>query len=813
MTNYLNILHNNKAIENANEFELFPKKYDDEFKAATYSISPSFLKNLSHFNTIDLIVGIKNDDYQSKTINKIYYQENLKNIIENTSLDFLNSLNNETKEKISNKKINIYSPIYPIHTKLFLMSNKFGSENRIIIGSANLTNTALNVNIPQFEDIVVIDNNNDLFNFYLKRFEELKKHTHTFIPDLILKKLNDNLKKFKKTKKDLKETNNINVIVLNNDIQNKDFEINANELNKIEKTVFIENNSNQIFLNNNNENETNKFYNQFESKNIVDENQENFEIDKEIIDLSYISLNQEEKENIIIDALSGLNNSIDNAVENQILPKETLELLKDEALNSIKNSNKNKVEFEKIYRLTKDLIVKSTSAKKKNKFEESKPKLSKIIRETINIQVIEMEKENHLTRLHLTRLDNQVTDTSVAGNVISIKDDKVNKYSSFATDEQIKSSIQSIDKMISGYQNYLTKYTDDIGKKIFEVLLYSFTSPFMSMIRKSALTNEDRQHIPIFMFVGGIGGSGKSSLLRCISKMMNDDYEIKAFIDYDRISLHKTASVKTTETVATIKDLLSENNVFPLMVDEIPAKFFENSSVGEHIIVHTSNTIDETTMEYPAFIGTTNCSNYSMDERATRRSYYIQLDIPFKDDKRVELSAHYQEILNSLNTDLFKDFLARFHQVTLDKSIEFVKSDNFGMLDFMVISREIFKEYYKIAGIKLPSYFNKERLNDYKINGKEKWLSLFKSEFKNKTIFNYNKHEDILYFIPSSLDVNQKTHQSRRAETYLKALPNSISNANENSYNIAISGKDFFNWLKIKNPYVSFWNKNKITNT
>ena len=110
MSKYLNILHNLKEIADDN-FELFPEIYDGDFLGSTFSVSPDYIsKNMKHFKKIDLIIGIKDDEYQSKMINKINYNENIKNIIDLKALDFVNGLDAEAQDRLLTKRINLRSP-------------------------------------------------------------------------------------------------------------------------------------------------------------------------------------------------------------------------------------------------------------------------------------------------------------------------------------------------------------------------------------------------------------------------------------------------------------------------------------------------------------------------------------------------------------------------------------------------------------------------------------------------------------------------------------------------------------------------------
>lgn len=745
MSKHLNIIHNLKKVEDDN-FELFPEIYDGDFLGSTFSISPNYIsRNMKNFKKIDIIIGIKDDEYQSKMINKINYNENIKNIIDLKALDFVNGLDAEAQDRLLTKRINLRSPAYPIHSKFFILSNKDKSKIRVIVGSANLTNQALSEKIKQFEDILVFDDNKEIYDIFIERFNELTNHTIDFIPSKIKQEMKDKKKEISKS--------SINMISVNDDNETSESSINIDKLNDIKKPVFI-------------------------------------------------NLNNEKKELIINESISELHENLENKISEKFLPHDTLSQIQSETPEILNNLTKEKVEIEKTYKVIKKVIIKSQKKDTPFKLERNKSNIQKVIRETIQIHSIEMEKEDHLKRFNLKRLDNHVSFNNKEGNILILKDELTIPYSQYQDKDSITKSLKNIDTVIRGYEKYLSKYNDDIGKKIFEVILYAFTSPFISLIRKKTLINEARQHIPLFMFVGGIAGSGKSSLLRCIAKMMKNDPSIKDFIDYDRISLHNTPSTKTVETGANIKLMLKENNVFPVLIDEIPANFF--TGTGENLIVSCSNTIDESVEEYPAFIGTTNCSNYSMNERATRRSYYVKLDIPFIETKRQESLDYYTTIIEQLDTSLFQDFLVRFHEKLLDNDVKFVKNDSNGLFDFLSVSRDIFKQYYEECGLPLPRYFGEGRLNDYRESGIEKWRDLFNSEYKNKDIFKFSKREGVIYFQASELDKNQKMHQERRSQIYLKSLPNHIFNGDDNAHNIKINSKEFFEWINIKNPYGNF---------
>lgn len=294
MSKYLNILHNLKPIEG--DFELFPNIYDDEFIGTTFSVSPDYIsKNLKSFKKIRLIIGIKNDDYQSKTINRIHHDENIKNIINLKAIDFINGLDSETQDRLLTKRIEIKSPIYPIHSKFFILSNKDKSKTRVIIGSANLTTQALNINIPQFEELLVFDDNKEIFDLYLNRFNELNNHTTDFITSKMKQEI-------KKSKNKLSDSSSINIISHSNETE---LSIKSEEINKLEKPVFIH-------------------------------------------------LNNEQKRFFVNDSIAELHDSLENSITQKILPDNTLFQIQEEIPHITDNLTKNKVDDEKTYKLIKN---------------------------------------------------------------------------------------------------------------------------------------------------------------------------------------------------------------------------------------------------------------------------------------------------------------------------------------------------------------------------------------------------------------------------------------------------------------------------
>jgi len=134
------VIHNNIETKMTVE-EIFDNNFTD-LKIVTYKISPSFFNDVvKNFQTVMLIIG-------DKKINAEIFQDK------------------SIKIKITKSKL--------IHDKIFLLANEDRKNYRVVTGSANFTNAALNVASKEhnFESIR-IDDSKSLYDLYLQRFNFL----------------------------------------------------------------------------------------------------------------------------------------------------------------------------------------------------------------------------------------------------------------------------------------------------------------------------------------------------------------------------------------------------------------------------------------------------------------------------------------------------------------------------------------------------------------------------------------------------------------------------------------------------------------
>ena len=737
-----------------------------EYKLLTYSCSSDFVNFLIKQNPskIELIVGMLDENYQTSIVANIQQNgQNRLTIQQNGIITLFNSLNNDGQKQLANGELEIHSPFdRVIHSKVYLMKSE--DKKRIIIGSANLTYSALSN--YQLEELIVIDNNPELYAYYEERFNIIKEHYSFNLVGNKVKKI---------LKEGLKSTKNVNKKI------NVDVELNIKSTN----------NSSQ--------------------------------------GSSYITLTEEEREDLVVETMKNYNSSYDDSLKYDLgLNNSTEEDFKtvltslqqqkeeSERVLTSKDTVNTKQKIETIYQVVNESIV--LDKDKKPKLQNNAINIKKTYQNTTQIKSIKVSDTTSglVNRMELQRVDNQVSEVDYEGKVLQIKNDKAIPYSRLLNKEQIQKELRKIDKLINGYQKYCLNYREEVGKRIFEAILYTFTSPFISYIRQTRKTNKERQNIPVFCFLGGVGGSGKSSLLNCLNRMTFGNEEFLNVLNFEEISPHTNTSTQTTKTNEMLRAIMMENNVAPLLIDEIPVKFFAKDGGSEKVIKHVSNNIDNNAKTYPVLIGTTNANGYSGERAEIRRSYYLKIDAPFDNKKRMESIDYYNQILNELNSDLFKDFLCRFHlkTFTLDNN-KFIRADKNKRLDFLAVARDIFKEYYQENDMTLPSYFSDSCIDDYDNSSSNKWKTLFLSLYHTgNEVFSYDSKTNILWFYRSKVDENLKANEERKSDVYLRYLSEEVKALDFDGRDVAIrlNAEEFFKWIDIENPYKGLFSKmvNKI---
>ncbi|WP_044917005.1 hypothetical protein [Butyrivibrio sp. WCE2006] len=356
--------------------------------------------------------------------------------------------------------------------------------------------------------------------------------------------------------------------------------------------------------------------------------------------------------------------------------------------------------------------------------------------------------------------------------------------------DDIRDELEKLVSFTRCYERNVADNNSDVGKKIWEVFLHAYQSPFFWKYRVGMKkyfngTEEMLAKIPNILFISGQSSSGKTPLLSAINQLLqNGAYNIpqwKSYRDYDGKSY--------------MTNRMQENNLFPVMIDEVEKDFLSGGKCrwyGEAWIKEVSNNLGSGLKPYMMMASN---KNIELSSPLQTRINYISIDekIALSSEERTILS----DIINSMNNRLFKDFCAR----ALEKeNIYDVKYDSKFMPDFAGPARDIFLEYFEEVQMEIPDNFPMSPINDYAIKGIQMW----KDAFSDQTIseaFTYKGESNELIVNRELLSRKQYSRKERDLLRFLSESVKKSGNANENQY-LHRDAEAFFEWIGVKNPYI-----------
>lgn len=460
-------------------------------------------------------------------------------------------------------------------------------------------------------------------------------------------------------------------------------------------------------------------------------------------------------------------------------------------------------QFEKgSYEIVNDYISSRKVSKQENVL--TKPlKFAERIKQKIKLKTAPKIKEHVSDREKMILRENDMSDTNSGLYLIEkvtktdengkeIETQETRHFGRSATDEEIKNSIENIFHLIESYEKYVPRYDADYGSRIIEAILYSFSAPFLQELRKKIAketTSTKELNIPMFMFLGGDSHSGKTTLTKLIRKMLGI-YDIIDPPVYSGI-IGKTSPQWRADTIKQINVWLREDNVVPMFVDELDDNFFVQRA--EELIKDLANETSNSERNTCCFIGNTNTKNFRIPNQAERRSYYIPIDRPI--NKSSEADESYNRISGKIDSILFEDFVMRMSKIISNDNTDFDKYSNClegEKLDFLFPTREIFKEYFKIAGKEIPEWFPLERRDDAALRNMEKWQTRYDANPELFVIKENNVKK--VYFFDLNL-LNKMTGENNLGEEYLDALYPEVKLYQSNEI-VKLDIKKFHKWIK-----------------
>ena len=699
---------------------IFDKEKYQYFIGVTYSISPSFVNTyLKDFQRAEIVIGMDNDQIKG-AMNELakHLKDTILKQIQGEPIRFYEKLSLGSKFQLDRGRLKLWvSTSHIIHSKFYLLWNEEG-QNRLILGSANLSNRAFDKESDQFENVVIFDNS-ELFHVYLNYY---KNHLSKILCDYIPKELiRINAKNFK-------------------------------HVNRIEDMDV-----NEVFI-----------------------------LSNDVID--------QIKEKGAVDMIDDVREKIGLGLCRDRIIAEMDNISDDRAI--VKKERKERENAEEV---AYEIVHEAINKRKQEPTIKGKQTIEQQVKKKIERIVVkkaegggEIDREALYSRTDLRNTKNQLTGLFVPSDTNS---DSLKPFGKKASKEDLLRSLKTLHNYMEGFEKYANDYTDDYGKRVFESILCIFTAPFVYELRDQLTIEENRLDIPQFIFIGGEAGSGKSSLLSIMSKLVGinkGDYYLWKDL------LGTRGNSQKRDRIDRIQDWIMENNVNPILVDEVDNEFFTKTNYGRDFIVDTANVCIRKDEPYPTLIATTNTKSYALPKEARRRSYYLIIDrILAKSQKSTEF---FKEIYERIDSTLFQDFCFRM-AMRLESAQDYCW-DNYteeNSFDFLFNTREIFKEYYKETETPLPRYFPEKKYNDDTEANREKWANLYRG---SKELFVYDKETGHMFFQITSLDENYRTYGASTGQIYADALPQEVCVGSVHGViNIELYTDRFFDWIDVENPY------------
>ncbi len=364
-------------------------------------------------------------------------------------------------------------------------------------------------------------------------------------------------------------------------------------------------------------------------------------------------------------------------------------------------------------------------------------------------------------------------------------------YAAKADLNVLKEKFILLNRFIDAYDEFTINDVKETKLRIFEAILYSFISPYIWKIRDEYARidnkNEARASVPIFLLIAGQSQSGKTHLIKFISKIMGNYGNYYHFTKQGRLFSQDHINPQI------IDNFLYEEILTPVFVDEISKEYFSSQSsvtsnyMGEDFVKKITNTKEGV---FPGVIATSN-TDFSANPQVMRRIYYIQLNNPFDPDKKTETSNYFNEIYEAFGTELFQDFLFRLEQKFKEEMI-------INQEDFLCVGRSIFLEYFTEIGIPVPSWFSPGRIDDYYLRGKQLWQRLYRMKKKG---FNEDKSKNEIT-IDDDIVFGSKLTVSRDKRECLQYLHAGI--IIEDKGLVVLNRKKFLGFISEENSVISF---------
>jgi ribosomal protein L35AE/L33A len=478
-----------------------------------------------------------------------------------------------------------------------------------------------------------------------------------------------------------------------------------------------------------------------------------------------------------------------------ITPEEKIKEIEEQKkfLSDVLNSQIK--EIEKQEKIAKE-VLKLTKSKKYGNIEDIPTdvfakSLSKIIQE-FSVQIPKVENSSNFDVL-------LKYDTLTDKVVITKKDNPTGEiYAKEFEPTVVREQLERLNAFIHAYELFL-QHPDkakEVQKKMFEVILYSFMSPFIWKIRNEIFVQRqsisDIARVPPIMVIMGKSNAGKTKLLEMLHRMIGGSIYYTSYVDLLEIA-HAKSDKKN------LSRIFAMDTVSLFLVDEV-TNIFEGS--GESFLKEVAN--GYYMKPHPCMVCSDNPRYEIHKPDILKRIYYINLPTAMKEDYD-SVHAEYEYLTKTVDITKFDNTL---HRHFVYKVLEHLSKGDVPFYDIndpLSIGRHVFREMYEYAGLPKPDFISDTKVDDADDDAKKLWYGLYMSvrEVKGAVVFenpgkNDSKSDRFIifnfrYFSNLPSDPKQFT---ATIEGYVNKLPDYVvADSFLQNGIVRIRRKPFFEWL------------------
>lgn len=359
--------------------------------------------------------------------------------------------------------------------------------------------------------------------------------------------------------------------------------------------------------------------------------------------------------------------------------------------------------------------------------------------------------------------------------------------------KELKRQLKNVEAFLDTYVKYSKGIVDDAYlAKLYEAILFTLMGPFFKDVRKqvaeSAVSGGELSNIPLFLAIGGVQYSGKTSLLSYLYKMAcGEKFPDTVFTGMRLSTKHLFGR--------NLRKCFQTGNRFPTFIDEVQPSYFKGKMGSDTIKSVANELVDE---EYAPVICTTNAGEYNEADGVGRRVLYLQIDQAF-DDQDMEGRRARDAVIAACDGKLMREFATRFieHEKAGDKLYGHAFQSKTASSDYLMMARMVVSEMYKDAGRKLPSYFPYEAVGGHAEDDVKKWRLLW--EYKPE-IFELRGNGKTLCVNQESIFGRKMTGTEQ--SQYVTVLPPAVNVGPSSGVYLELDAKKFCKWIGVDKPRV-----------